>query len=292
MTVPRQSPGRLYLLARRAAIVLGLEMPARAMVRAARRSRGRLAVALAPPAAIGAERAPTPSAPAEPQLSDAERNAIARDRLDNANIRLLISFALHSDSNCIDVGAHEGTVLAEILRSAPNGRHIAYEPIPDLAARLRSRFHNVDVREAALSNAEGETTFVYVPEAPAYSGLRERAYPHDVETTTLTVHTERLDEALPPDYHVDFIKIDVEGAEALVLEGALGVIRRDHPIIVFEHGLGGADHYGTTPQRVFELLTAEADLRLFDLDGNGPYSLAQFEDEFARGQRWNYVARP
>ena len=292
MTAPRQSPGPLYLMARRAAISLGLEVPARAMVGAARRSRARLAVALAPRPPVVTDPALTPSAPQAPQLSDAERNAIARDLLDNANIRLLISFALHSDSNCIDVGAHEGTVLAEILRSAPDGRHIAFEPIPDLAARLRSRFQNVEVRESALSNAEGDTTFVYVRDAPAYSGLRERAYPHDVEKTTLTVHTERLDETLPPDYHVDFIKIDVEGAEALVLEGALNVIRRDQPIIVFEHGLGGADHYGVTPRRVYELLTSEANLRVFDLDGNGPYSLAQFEDEFARAERWNYVARP
>ena len=290
MTAPRQSPGPLYLMARRAAISLGLEVPGRAVVRATRRGRARLALALATPDVT--EAALMPSEPQAPQLSDAERNAMARDKLDNDHIRLLISFALRSDSNCIDVGAHEGTVLTEILRAAPDGRHIAYEPIPDYAARLRSRFQSVEVREAALSNAEGDATFVYVPDLPAYSGLRERAYPHDVEKTTLTVHTERLDDTLPPGYHVDFMKIDVEGAEALVFEGALNVIRRDQPIIVFEHGPGGADHYGVTPRRVYELLTSEANLRVFDLDGNGPLTLAQFEDEFARGERWNYVARP
>ena len=48
MTAPRQSPGPLYLMARRAAISLGLEVPGRAVVRATRRGRARLALALAP----------------------------------------------------------------------------------------------------------------------------------------------------------------------------------------------------------------------------------------------------
>jgi hypothetical protein len=43
---------------------------------------------------------------------------------------------------------------------------------------------------------------------------------------------------------------------------------------------------------VWELLHDRAGLRIFDLDGNGPYSMTEFEDEFSVARRWNYVAHP
>jgi hypothetical protein len=49
-------------------------------------------------------------------------------------------------------------------------------------------------------------------------------------------------------------------------------------------------HYDTGPRRVYTLLHDEAGLRIFDMDGNGPYSLAEFEDTCTRDKRWDYVA--
>ncbi len=40
------------------------------------------------------------------------------------SLRLLIAYSLPHDANCIDVGAHDGDVLREILRVAPQGWHI------------------------------------------------------------------------------------------------------------------------------------------------------------------------
>jgi hypothetical protein len=48
---------------------------------------------------------------------------------DFEHLRLLLAFSLPADANCIDVGAANGKVLAEITRLAPRGRHIAYEPL-------------------------------------------------------------------------------------------------------------------------------------------------------------------
>ena len=59
------------------------------------------------------------------------------------------------------------------------------------------------------------------------------------------------------------------------------------PVVVFEHGPGAADHYGTTPADVHGLLS-DFGLRIFDMDGHGPLSLAEFEDN--RG-RFNWIAR-
>jgi FkbM family methyltransferase len=62
---------------------------------------------------------------------------------------------LREDADCLDVGAHAGSVLREIVRLAPRGRHVAWEPLPGLAAGLRADFPGVAVREAALADQAG-----------------------------------------------------------------------------------------------------------------------------------------
>jgi FkbM family methyltransferase len=215
-----------------------------------------------------------------------------RERKDNQNLRLLMAFALTEDSNCIDIGAHKGAMLAEMVRVAPCGKHIAYEPLPFLCKYLVDHFPSVDVRLAAVSNEEGETSFTYVKNLPTHSGFRERTYPMQPQIERMVVRTETLDGSLPDGYVPALIKIDVEGAERLVIEGAIETISRYKPIVVFEFGRGSSDHYGTQPCHIYELLHDEAGLRIFDLDGNGPYTSGQFEETDARGGRWNFVARP
>jgi FkbM family methyltransferase len=218
-----------------------------------------------------------------------------RDAADVANMRRLLAFALAADGNCIDVGAHRGAVLAEMLRVCPGGRHIAFEPLPHLAALLREQFPDVEVHQAALSNTSGTAEFAYVHgHAEGWSGLRFRPLPtgEDVLVEHIEVQLEVLDEVLDPAHEPALIKIDVEGAEQQVLEGALQTLRRHRPIVIFEHGAGSADAYGTAPADVYRLLTEEAPLRIFDLDGNGPYSLAALERAFHTGERVNFVACP
>ena len=230
-------------------------------------------------------------------IYDQLRNAYAyinpdlrRDRIDNQNLRLLLAFALTENSNCIDIGAHKGAVLAEMVRVAPRGKHIAYEPLPLMYKYLVDHFPSVDVRLAAVSNEEGETSFIHVKNLPTHSGLREVACPVRPQVEKMTVRTETLDGSLPAGYVPAIIKIDVEGAERLVIEGAIETISKYKPIVVFEHGTEAVS-YDTQPCQIYELLHDEAGLRIFDIDGNGPYTLCQFEETCARGGLWNYVAR-
>lgn len=213
-----------------------------------------------------------------------------RARRDDEHLRLLLAFVLSSESNCIDVGCHEGMVLSEMVRIAPQGHHIAYEPLPHLAQRLRQSFPAVDVRNAALSDVSGETSFVHVTTRPDYSGLQTRPHPGADRFEQIRVQVEDLDSHLTPGYVPTLIKIDVEGAEVLVLQGAIETISRHRPVVVFEHGKPGAQAYGAGPNDVHHLLSDVAGLRIFDLDGNGPYSRARFESTFEEGRRWNFVA--
>jgi FkbM family methyltransferase len=214
---------------------------------------------------------------------------IAGVRSGEDSLRLLLAFTLSPDSNCIDVGAHRGDVLRDMLRLAPQGRHIAYEPIPDLAAALAKEFPSADVRNAALSDSAGETSFVHVLSNPAYSGFREREYPGHEQLERINVRTERLDDALPDGYVPSFIKVDVEGAELQVFRGMAETLARHRPVVFFEHGQGAADRYGTMSSEVHDLLVGQAGLRIFDERGGGPYARDEFQDLFTK-PIWQFVA--
>ena len=233
--------------------------------------------------------------PAPSQPLDNVGLASLRDRHDFEKMRRLLAFSLAPDSNCIDVGAHRGAVLTEMVRVAPNGNHIAFEPIPSLCDVLRVQFSGVEIHHAALSDHAGEADFAHVKGiAEGWSGLRFRPLPtgEEADVENITVPLEVLDDALDPDYRPAVIKVDVEGAEQEVFRGALKTLRRHRPIVIFEHGVGSADVYGTTPDDIHALLTEEVGYRVFDLDGNGPYTLDEFKRTYYACERVNFVAHP
>lgn len=207
-----------------------------------------------------------------------------RNQRDDQALTVLMASVLSRDSNCVDVGAHRGSILEQMVRLAPEGRHIAFEPYPGLGAELAHRFPSVDVRATALFNQSGRMPFRARADDPALSGL---AHPTD---PVPVVEVARLDDALPSGYRPTLVKIDVEGAEYQVLEGARETLRSFQPVVAFEHSLG-CRHYGQEPGAVYELLRS-ADLRIFDMDGRGPYDRVEFRREVLALRRWFFFARP
>ena len=231
----------------------------------------------------------------EPQLRTLQ-NALRspgerRNLRDDANLAVVMASVLRSDSNCIDIGANVGSITNEIVRLAPRGRHIAVEPLPELAEDIRRRHPGVEVACCALSDAPGNRTFVREVDSPARSGFRRQGG-DDSKTTEFAVEVRRLDDLVPSDVEIAFVKIDVEGAEEEVLRGGLEMIHRCRPVIALEHGDSAVRNYGTSHGVIHELLT-DAGLAIFDMDANGPFSRDEFEQiADPPGDRWNFFARP
>jgi FkbM family methyltransferase len=142
----------------------------------------------------------------------------ARD-YDRMTLRIA-RIALAGGGSAIDIGAHEGDILRRLARMSP-GPHWAFEPIPAFAERLRRRFPSVAVEQAALA----DYSVIVRPEVEDGHAVRR-----------LAVRVRRLDDCVPQDARVAFMKIDVEGAEAAVLRGARDLLRRCQPVTVFECG--------------------------------------------------------
>lgn len=200
---------------------------------------------------------------------------------------------LSPDSNCIDIGCHQGQFLKAFLEYAPRGKHYAFEPIPHLAAQLHDRFPQVQVFPYALSDSKGDATFYLIPESPALSGLNARDFLAAEKTRqAIPVHVERLDDMIPPDVKIQLIKIDVEGAEGPVIAGGLDTIKRNHPHIVMEHGSESSEAFGFPSERVYDLLVDLCGLKVSHLDqwlhGGRPLTRV----EFIQSKEWYFIAHP
>ena len=173
--------------------------------------------------------------------------------------------ALAPDAVCVDIGSHRGEWLEYFADICPAGQKIAIEPLPSLASRLRSRFPAVELHQCALSDHEGSAEFVHAVDIEGWSGLREQDYPARTRTDRITVELRTLDKIVG-DRHVDFVKIDVEGAELLALAGGVNMLRRCKPLVHFEFAKVHAVPYGIGPKEVVDFF-ASCQMKVTKLDG-------------------------
>lgn len=171
-----------------------------------------------------------------------------------AAIEALLERLVTDGMCCVDVGAHIGSVTALLQRLSPSGRHLAVEPTPYKAEWLRNKYPSVDVVECAVGNGSGRVTFHFHTAASGYSSLRS---PDLAGRKSLEVELRRLDDVVPEDRTVGFLKVDVEGGELDVFRGAQRIIGRDRPTILFECTLTGLDAFEQTPAEMHRFLTRE-----------------------------------
>lgn len=146
----------------------------------------------------------------------------------------LLPFLVPAGRNAVDAGANKGTYTWFLARRAA---HVwAFEPNPKIYQMLRrSAPVNVTASPVALSNRSGRAEF-RIPEMRrgTYSNQGGSLSAAKVSRgfAALEVDTRTLDELGLAD--IGFIKIDVEGSEAEVIEGARETIRRDRPTLLVE----------------------------------------------------------
>lgn len=163
----------------------------------------------------------------------------------------------------VDVGAHVGLwtrVLATMFDCVA-----AFEPHPTLYAcweRNCQGFENVDGYNFALSNADDYISIAYV------EGNSGNA--HAVDKNTKGAHrtrSTRLD-SFPIDRKIDFMKIDVEGWELFVLQGAEKTIQQDKPIIILEQKPGNAERFNLKRTAALEYLLARGYKLVWEKSGD------------------------
>ena len=146
----------------------------------------------------------------------------------------------------IDVGANRGyyTVLFSHL-VGPTGKVHAFEPVPPTFATLKetvksdARYNNVELNSLALSDQNGTDT-IYLPGTDdGQSSLRTHtsgSWSDEAAVKSYEIKTNSLD-TFAAEHNIErlnFIKIDTEGAELLVINGGANVIERHHPIVYAE----------------------------------------------------------
>lgn len=206
----------------------------------------------------------------------------------------VVKKTLTKKSNWVDIGAHKGHILRELLSVAPDGNSFAFEPIPNLYKGLESKYgKKVKVYDTALSDQKGEKTFTLFVDRPALSGFNKHVTEGDYITETLTVKVDKLDNIIDPSIHIDLIKIDVEGAEMEVLKGAERILKNSRPIILFEFGAGGIGAYDTTPEMIYDYLT-DCGLVLSTLDyfltRKQHFNNTEFLGQYTKGYNYFFIA--
>ncbi|WP_017653246.1 FkbM family methyltransferase [Fortiea contorta] len=200
--------------------------------------------------------------------------------VESRRMEQVIKRAVKDPMNCVDVGSHLGTMINIIQHSSPNGKHIAVEPVPHKVDWLKRKYPDVEVLQIALSDQETEADFFLQINSSALSGLRP--YGTDEEKSQrIRVKCMRLDDIVPQERPIGFMKVVAEGAELAVMRGGEQLIQRCHPVILFDCIMIEIERFGLVPKDFYDFLVQKHSYSVFllkDWLGNQePLSLEAFE---------------
>jgi len=180
----------------------------------------------------------------------------------------------------LDIGGNKGDfALFAAALVGPEGRVVCFEPHPENAGWIHksvelNRFNHVAVEELALADRDGEAPLNIGGKSGQHSF---EARSHDrgavqVQTMTLDHYAETAGLA-----RIDAIKIDVEGAEDLVIAGAGRVLARDRPVLFLDvHDIGGERLSALTERLLaggYRISELESGAAVRDLEADRDYVL-------------------
>lgn len=163
----------------------------------------------------------------------------ARYRDQRAELQAIHDSLQPGDTVC-DIGANKGSYLFWLSRWVGCGRVIAFEPQMKLADYLADicrimHLNNVVVEPKAVFSSSGQMT-LSIPgkkEVSPGASLSKRVAERE-ECKTTVVPVVSLDDYLAGDSRVRVLKIDVEGSELQVFQGAVNLLKTQSPLLIFE----------------------------------------------------------
>ena len=138
----------------------------------------------------------------------------------------------------IDIGANVGAWSLGILGNLSNIRVVCFEPNSGIVLQKLKEHPRANVINKAISNQIGTMTLFLVEDEAGGSGMASLHNRNLGAFTSLEVEVIALDDSDEVRHldKIDFIKIDAEGHEMFVLDGAINVIRENRPFVQFEYG--------------------------------------------------------
>jgi FkbM family methyltransferase len=164
----------------------------------------------------------------------------------------LLPTLLKPEDTCIDIGANFAYYTVRLARLCPKGKVVAYEPIPStfkIADKIIKKEGASNVRLYNLGVGEKAATLVFelplqeigTPSAgQAHMTGRDNKESQDKGMYTFTkmekvsCQVVALEEHLSDLERLDFVKIDIEGAELFALKGMKKLLDKFQPMILIE----------------------------------------------------------
>jgi len=143
-------------------------------------------------------------------------------------------------STCLDIGGWRG-FHAGVMALSGASRVFVFEPLPMNCSRIRRLIElnpglPIELIEAAVSDEEGSAEFRTMTDSSMGKLSASSFRPRDEATGTIKVRVLKLDDLFAHGLigSPSVIKIDVEGAELLVLRGAKELLERCQPTLFLE----------------------------------------------------------
>ncbi len=154
---------------------------------------------------------------------------------------LFMTNTLSPGDTAVDIGAHKGAYTYWMQKAVGRrGKVFSFEPQPSLAVYLESiitslKLNQVKVENLGISSKAGSAE-LYVPGINPSPGATFAVPAENFEGTTLRVNIESLDDYFDKTKGrpIHLIKVDVEGHELKVFQGAERILKEDRPVLIFE----------------------------------------------------------
>lgn len=195
---------------------------------------------------------------------------------------ILYRTVIRSDMVVVDIGANVGIYTLHALKAG--AEVYAFEPTPETFNILR---HNVALNgfeyspkvhlyNSAVSDREEMTEFAVVSNSCGHNSM----FRENKDDKIIRVPTVRLDDTLDG-IKIDCFKVDVEGAEMLVLNGMESLLKNNASVVGFvEFAPGNLRRSGIEPRDLYDRLNQMGfrDIRLIDETSGETYAIHDYKD--------------